>query len=90
MREKISRVEYLIGYEGSEFASTGDVTADLLAITAVHPMREDAVRAFLARRGAEWSLVQDLLAHGRLTKTSYEGRTFYMRKLPRPGRQDAA
>jgi wyosine [tRNA(Phe)-imidazoG37] synthetase (radical SAM superfamily) len=84
-REKVAHVEYLIGYEGNEFASTGNVEAALLAITAVHPMREDAVKEFLARGGADWSLVQALLAQGRLITASYEGRTFYMRRLPRPG-----
>ena len=41
--EKVDRVEYLIGYEGNAFAFTGNVEEDLLSITAVHPMREDAV-----------------------------------------------
>lgn len=85
VRERVRHVEYLIGYEGSAFASTGDVEADLLAITAVHPMREDAVREFLARRGADWSLVETLLAQDRLTVTPYQHRTFYLRRLPRPG-----
>lgn len=39
----VNRVEYLIGYEGNAFASTGDLEEDLLAITAVHPMRAEAV-----------------------------------------------
>lgn len=33
--EVLPRVELLIGYEGNVFASTGDVAADLLSITAV-------------------------------------------------------
>jgi wyosine [tRNA(Phe)-imidazoG37] synthetase (radical SAM superfamily) len=48
------QVEYLIGYEGNAFAFTGDVQKDLLSITAVHPMRQDAVNEFLIRAGAEW------------------------------------
>ena len=46
-----TRVELLIGDEGNAFATTGDPRADLLAITAVHPMREDAVADLLARAG---------------------------------------
>ena len=46
---RVASVEYLIGYEGDAFALTGDVEADLLSITAVHPMREDALQAFLVR-----------------------------------------
>ncbi len=47
--ERIAHVEVLIGYEGNAFAQTGDPAEDLLAITAVHPMRADAVEEFLAR-----------------------------------------
>jgi wyosine [tRNA(Phe)-imidazoG37] synthetase (radical SAM superfamily) len=90
LREELLHVEYLIGYEGSEFASTRDVEVDLLAITAVHPMREDAVQEFLTRGGADWSLVGSLLAKRRLVMTSYEGHTFYMRRLPQPGARHSA
>lgn len=47
--EELPTVELLTGYEGNAFASTGDLVADLLAITAVHPMREDAVQNLLER-----------------------------------------
>jgi len=46
-------VEYLIGYEGNAFAFTGNVEEDLLSITSVHPMREDAVKDFLKKANAE-------------------------------------
>ncbi len=79
--EKVDRVEYLIGYEGNAFAFTGDVEEDLLSITSVHPMREDAVSEFLARAGADWTVVRKLIEQGRLIETEYEGRKFYMRKI---------
>jgi wyosine [tRNA(Phe)-imidazoG37] synthetase (radical SAM superfamily) len=79
--ERVGRVEYLIGYEGNEFAFTGDVEEDLLSITAVHPMREDAVDQFLARAGADWSTVHGLIAGGRMVEMEYEGCRFYMRRL---------
>lgn len=79
---KIDHVEYLIGYEGDAFAFTGDVEQDLLSITAVHPMREEAVSQFLARAGADWDVVRRLLAQGQLVETHYEGHRFYLRKLP--------
>ena len=81
LSEKVDPVEYLIGYEGNAFACTGDVEEDLLSITAVHPMREDAVDAFLARAGADGSVVQQLVDRGQLIETEYGERTFYMRKL---------
>jgi wyosine [tRNA(Phe)-imidazoG37] synthetase (radical SAM superfamily) len=84
--EKVDRVEYLIGYEGNAFAFTGDVEEDLLSITSVHPMREDAVSEFLARAGADWSVVHRLIAQDQLVEPKYDGLTFYMRRLhPRDG-----
>jgi len=79
--EKVDRVEYLIGYEGNAFAFTGNVEEDMLSITSVHPMREDAVSEFLARAGADWPVVRKLVERGQLIKTEYEGKWFYVRKL---------
>ena len=78
----LQRVELLVGYEGDAFAATGDAEADLLAITAVHPMREQAVRALLERCSAPWSLVQRLVGEGALHEVSYAGVRFYVRRLP--------
>ena len=79
--QEIDQVEYLIGYEGNAFAITGNVEEDLLSITAVHPMREEAVSKFLVRAGTDWSAVRKLIAEGQLIEMEYEGRKFYMRKL---------
>jgi wyosine [tRNA(Phe)-imidazoG37] synthetase (radical SAM superfamily) len=88
--EQIARVEYLIGYEGTAFACTGNATEDLLAITAVHPMRKDAVDKFLARAGAGWSLVDGLVAQGELVAADYGGATFFLRRFSRPGSHPVA
>jgi wyosine [tRNA(Phe)-imidazoG37] synthetase (radical SAM superfamily) len=79
--DTVDHVEHLIGYEGNAFAFTGDIEEDLLSITAVHPMREDAVNEFLTRAGADWSAIHELIDQGRLVETDYGGRNFYMRKL---------
>ena len=76
------RVEYLIGYEGNAFAFTGNVREDLLAILAVHPMRKEAVEKFLKRANAEWCMVEELLHENLLIELEYEGKLYYMRKLP--------
>jgi wyosine [tRNA(Phe)-imidazoG37] synthetase (radical SAM superfamily) len=78
---KLFPVEYLIGYEGNAFAFTGDVENDLLSITAVHPMRQDAVNNFLMRAGTDWHLVHQLVAQGQLVEAEYEGKKFYMRNF---------
>lgn len=81
VREKVGRVETLLGYEGNAFAFTGDVEEDLLAITAVHPMRDDAVGDYLARAGSEWPVVQRLVAENELVEVEHGGHTFYLRRL---------
>ncbi|MBW7957037.1 MAG: radical SAM protein [Deltaproteobacteria bacterium] len=82
--EKLQSVEYLIGYEGDSFAYSGNVEADILGITAVHPMREDAVRNLLAKAGSGWSVVERMMEQGKLVKTEYRGEQFYLRKPSRP------
>ncbi len=83
LSQSVDQVEYLIGYEGNAFAFTGDVEQDLLSITAVHPMREDAVDEFLARAEADWGVVHRLVAQDRLVETEYGDHRFYLRKLER-------
>jgi wyosine [tRNA(Phe)-imidazoG37] synthetase (radical SAM superfamily) len=75
--------EYLIGYEGNTFAFTGDPREDLLSITAVHPMREDAVEDFLHRADAEWTVVRGLIDQNLLVETEFDRKKFYLRKFPR-------
>jgi wyosine [tRNA(Phe)-imidazoG37] synthetase (radical SAM superfamily) len=77
-----NRVEYLMGYEGNAFVSTGNAEEDLLSITAVHPMREEAVEKFLEKADADWKVVEALLGENKLVKLEYEENTYYLRKLP--------
>jgi wyosine [tRNA(Phe)-imidazoG37] synthetase (radical SAM superfamily) len=81
-QERLCKVEYLIGYEGNAFASTGNLVEDLLSITAVHPMREDAVAELLEKAGTGWSTIQELVDNGNLLRLDYRGKKFFMRKLP--------
>jgi len=84
--ERLSNVEYLIGYEGNSFAFTGNVEDDLLSITSVHPMREEGVTEFLEKANAGWDTIKDLIKDDKLIETEYEEKKFYMRKLPQSGR----
>lgn len=75
----VRRVENLTGYEGTAFATSGDARADLLGITAVHPMRRDAVEEVLERDGAGEGELRDLLASGELVEVEFGGSAFYVR-----------
>jgi wyosine [tRNA(Phe)-imidazoG37] synthetase (radical SAM superfamily) len=81
LRAHLEHVELLIGYEGNAFSATGHPAQDLLSITAVHPMREDAVQEFLASAGETMGVVEELVTGGQLVETTYEGHRFFTRKL---------
>jgi wyosine [tRNA(Phe)-imidazoG37] synthetase (radical SAM superfamily) len=81
LASSLPHVEYLIGYEGDAFAFTGDVRHDLLSITAVHPMRESAIREFLKRAESEWSVVEELKAEGKLKEVDYLGNRYFVRRF---------
>jgi wyosine [tRNA(Phe)-imidazoG37] synthetase (radical SAM superfamily) len=83
-QRKAISTEYLIGYEGDAFAFTGNAEEDLLSITSVHPMREEAVRAFLEKARADWDVVRRLIQEDQLIEVEYENKKFYLRKLRSP------
>jgi wyosine [tRNA(Phe)-imidazoG37] synthetase (radical SAM superfamily) len=79
--ERIGKVELLAGHEVGEFAHSGNARDDLLAITAVHPMREDDVRTLLDKDGEGWALVEQMLGAGELKVLEYAGSNFYLRPV---------
>ena len=86
-RHAANRVEFLTGYEGDAFSSTGRIEEDILGITAVHPMREDAVLSLVQKAGADFSVVERLLQDHQLVCLTYGGHRFYLRRFkPTKGR----
>ncbi|MBN1190915.1 MAG: radical SAM protein [Dehalococcoidales bacterium] len=79
--ERSLKVECLTGYEGNDFAFTGSASDNLLNITAVHPMREEAVAELLRKAGNGWDTVEGLIKDGKIVETEYLGKKFYIRKL---------
>jgi wyosine [tRNA(Phe)-imidazoG37] synthetase (radical SAM superfamily) len=77
----LDHVECLVGYEGNAFSSTGNAEEDIISITAVHPMREDAVRSLLKRSNASWEMILRLISEGKLTEIEYGGNRYYLRKF---------
>lgn len=80
---RLPEVELLTGHETGTFAHTGNARDDLLAITAVHPMRESAVRRLVAEDHATWEVVEALLAEGALKAVEYAGEQFFLRPVRR-------
>ena len=77
------KVEYLVGYEGNEFSSSGNVIEDILSITAVHPMREDAILEYLRKVDDDFAAIDEMVRSGRLIVTEYRSKRFYLRNLKR-------
>ena len=82
LARRVDQVEFLMGYEGNEFALSDAVEESLLGITSVHPMRKEAVDELLERAGESWDIVRKMIAQGRLVELDYEGQSFYIRNLP--------
>ncbi|ACS89754.1 MULTISPECIES: Fe-S oxidoreductase [Thermococcus] len=54
---------------------------DILSITAVCPMREDALKELLKKANVDWATVETLIEEGKLIELEYGEKRFYMRKL---------
>ena len=81
LRRPVENVELLIGYEGNAFAASGNSEHDLLSMTAVHPMRADAVASVLRRNGEAWPVVERLVREGWLVPLEHDGWRYYLRRL---------
>ncbi len=75
--QKLTNIEYLTGYEGNLYSSTGNVAEDVLSITAVHPMREEAIRELLEKHKVNWSVIEELINSDKIKLTEYQGNRFY-------------
>lgn len=82
-RDQSLTAEYLIGYEGNEFAYTGNIEEDILSITSVHPMREEAVRQYLKKANSDFSIIENMLRENKIVVSEYNNTRFYLRKLVR-------
>jgi wyosine [tRNA(Phe)-imidazoG37] synthetase (radical SAM superfamily) len=86
--EQDINTEYLIGYEGNEFAFSGNVEEDLLSITSVHPMREDAVMEFLKKADADITILEKMVNEDKIVLSEYKNCRFYLRRLSHQNKRD--
>lgn len=78
-REAGIETELLTGFEGVDTGFTGNIYEDILNITAVHPLREDALMELLTKNGAKFSMVESLLSQRLIRRSLYQDKTFYLR-----------
>jgi len=77
----VNRVELLTGYEGNAFSFSGNVRSDILNITAVHPMRQDAVCEILNKAGASWHLIENMLQNGEIIQSEFGGSIYFLKNF---------
>lgn len=80
-RKQIPQVELLTGYEGNAFSSSGDLRKDILSITAVHPLRQDAISALHEQSKDSYAVVDQLIEEQLIEKVEYNGHQYYLRKF---------
>lgn len=76
---RVARVENLTGYEGNAFAASGSARDDLLSISAVHPIRRDAVEEILRKDEASEEVLSGLVNEGELVEVAFAGNAYYVR-----------
>lgn len=81
MTDKVPFVDFLFEDVSMDFVSTGNIVADILAITAVHPLREEALRNMVSQANTDWAIIAHLVAYKELVRVQYRGEWFYFRSF---------
>lgn len=78
----IDRPDVRADLANAEFVSVKvDAEADVLGVTAAHPMRESGLRDLLDRARGDWSVIDDLLESGELVGREFGGERFSLRPI---------
>jgi len=72
--------ELLTGFEGTDTGVTGNAFDDILNITAVHPLREDAIKELIGKDNADFSVIDTLIDQGVIKSLDYNGMKYYIRR----------
>ncbi|ADC69072.1 Radical SAM domain protein [Methanocaldococcus sp. FS406-22] len=75
------KVELLGKFEGNDFVFSENVEEDILAITSVHPMREEVIKELLNKANISFDIIEKMVDEGKLIKLEYNGEIFYMKKI---------
>jgi wyosine [tRNA(Phe)-imidazoG37] synthetase (radical SAM superfamily) len=76
---RISFMELLFDAEIGDFISTGNLVDDILSITSVHPLREEALRQMVIQAGQSWEVVENLLVLGEILSIFHRNERFFLR-----------
>lgn len=72
--------ELLTGFEGDGVGQTGNVTEDILNITAVHPLRKETILKMLNDNNVEFEVIEAMVAKGQLSILQFDGLDYFLRK----------
>jgi wyosine [tRNA(Phe)-imidazoG37] synthetase (radical SAM superfamily) len=75
--------EFLTGFEGTDTGHTGNIYEDILNITSVHPLREDALLKLLEKDGTGYHVVDALIGQRLIRKVIYRGNRYFIRDYHR-------
>jgi len=75
--------ETLTGFEGTDTGYTGDAEADILTISAVHPLREDTINELLEKDFADYQILEQLMQNGKIKKSTFNGFNYFIRTYSR-------
>lgn len=78
IQQQLPFADVLFDQENADFVSTGNMIDDILAILAVHPIYEKALRSMLKSAGANWSIVEGLLKSGMISTIQYRDQLFFL------------
>ncbi len=79
-RHKLN-AEMLTGYEGNAFAASGNFADDILSITAVHPMRKDAVMELMTKSNASELILNQLIENELIEKVTFNNQEYFLRRF---------
>lgn len=77
--EQVPFVDLLFESEVGDFVSTGNLAEEILSITSVHPLREEALRDMVSDVGGTWQVVEDLLTSGGISSIRYRDERYFLR-----------
>ncbi|AIJ05166.1 Radical SAM domain protein [Methanocaldococcus bathoardescens] len=76
-----NKVELLGKFEGNDFVFSENVEEDILAITSVHPLREDVIKELLNKANISLDIIEKMINEGKLIKLEYNGKIFYIKNM---------